>query len=44
MNGERAGVTVENLQDYLDAERLRLPNKSTSTIDKWARVMRDGGR
>lgn len=44
MNGERHGVTTENLQDYLDAERLRLPDRSDSTIDKWVRLMRDGGQ
>lgn len=43
LNGERAGVRVDNLQDYLDAERLRLPDIGETTRRRWAETLRSGG-
>ena len=44
MNGERYGVTVDNLQDVLDAERLRLPELADTTRRRWVAELRDGGQ
>lgn len=43
LNGERVGVTVENLQDILDRERLRLPDIGETTRRRWAETLRSGG-